>query len=143
MVKKIKELKNMKNQDKVINNFFNTLKILCQKGKVAYFFNKEEKIKHISNNELLMLDNLVVLKNNRSVSFCISDVDNNYLQLAQIDSVTIVFDKTSINDAGEWNIINRETGFVITKTLSSFLNNKIWAWLDRSRCIWNEEIYID
>ena len=133
----------MKNQDKVINNFFNTLKILCQKGKVAYFFNKEEKIKHISNNELLMLDNLVVLKNNRSVSFCISDVDNNYLQLAQIDSVTIVFDKTSINDAGEWNIINRETGFVITKTLSSFLNNKIWAWLDRSRCIWNEEIYID
>ncbi len=133
----------MKNQDKVINNFFNTLKILCQKGKVAYFFNKEEKVKHISNNELLMLDNLVVLKNNRSVSFCISDVENNYLQLAQIDSVTIVFDKTSINEAGEWNIINRETGFVITKTLSSFLNNKIWAWLDRSRCIWNEEIYID
>ena len=133
----------MKNQDKVINIFFNTLKILCQKGKVAYFFNKEEKVKHISNNELLMLDNLVVLKNNRSVSFCISDVENNYLQLAQIDSVTIVFDKTSINEAGEWNIINRETGFVITKTLSSFLNNKIWAWLDRSRCIWNEEIYID
>ena len=133
----------MKNQDKVINNFFNTLKILCQKGKVAYYFNKEEKVKHISNNELLMLDNLVVLKNNRSVSFCISDVENNYLQLAQIDSVTIVFDKTSINEAGEWNIINRETGFVITKTLSSFLNNKIWAWLDRSRCIWNEEIYID
>jgi 2-hydroxy-3-keto-5-methylthiopentenyl-1-phosphate phosphatase len=133
----------MKNQDKVICNFLNTLKILCQKGKVTYYFNKEEKVKHISNNKLLMLDNLVVLKNNHSVSFRIHYVENNYLQLAQIDSVSIVFDKTSINEAGEWNIINRETGFVITKTLSSFLNNKIWAWLDRSRCIWNEEIYKD
>jgi hypothetical protein len=48
-------------------------------------------------------------------------------------------DLRDINEAGERNIVNYQTNFVITKTMASFLNNKIWAWLDRGRKIWQKE----
>ena len=57
------------------------------------------------------------------------------MQVAIIHDIIIAMDLRDINEAGERNIVNYQTNFVITKTMASFLNNKIWAWLDRGRKI--------
>lgn len=131
----------MKGQDEVIDSFLNTVYIQFEKGKLSYCFKEVYTSKHISNSMFVKLDHLEITKNMKSITFRILDIDDRYLQLATIGKISIVFDKSITNEAGEWNIINRETGFVITKTLSSFLHNKVWAWLDRSRCVWEEETY--
>jgi hypothetical protein len=53
----------------------------------------------------------------------------------------ICFDISHINDADQWDIINFSNKYLITKTISSYLINKIWAWVDRDRMIWQEEFY--
>ena len=68
-------------------------------------------------------------------------VNNQYLQFAIIDDIIIAIDIQKTNEAKEWNIINYNTKYLITKTLESFFSNKVWAWLDRQRTIWKEEVY--
>ena len=69
-------------------------------------------------------------------------LEDRYLLFAIInENELICFDMSSLNAAGEWDIINHSNGNIITKTLASFLTNKIWAWVDRSRTIWKEESY--
>lgn len=69
-------------------------------------------------------------------------IDEKYLFFALInENQKICFDVTSLNAAGEWDIVELENKYLITKTLASFLTNKIWAWVDRSRTIWKEESY--
>lgn len=56
-------------------------------------------------------------------------------------SIPVAFDISGINRAGQWDIVNLNTKYVITLTMTSFLTNKIWAWLNRGRKIWAEEVY--
>ncbi len=67
---------------------------------------------------------------------------NNLLEFAKFNgSEPVGFDYSEINQAGQWNIVNVNTNYVITLTVASFLTNQIWAWLHRSREIWAKEIY--
>jgi len=56
-------------------------------------------------------------------------------------SVPVAFDISSINSAGQWDVVNLNTKYVITLTMASFLTNKIWTWLNRGREVWAEEVY--
>ena len=87
------------------------------------------------------VDGYCIQKDDREIVFNLVLLDDNYLQFAQINDVIIAADLRKINEANEWDIINYDTGFVITKTFESFFANKVWAWLDRKRTIWKEEIY--
>ena len=49
----------------------------------------------------------------------------------------LFFDTSHINDAEQWNVVT-ENGFCVTMTMASFWSNKIWAWLERKRVIWEE-----
>jgi hypothetical protein len=95
---------------------------------------------------------LFILKNLKSItinhprlfyfySMCdVKILENNYLHFALLnDNQQICFDTSKINSAGEWDIINYENKYLITMTISSFLTNKVWAWIDRGRQIWREE----
>lgn len=69
-------------------------------------------------------------------------INNRFLWFSTINSsVKICFDTLTLNEANEWNIVNPENNFLITKTLSSYITNKIWAWVDRGRIIWEHERY--
>ncbi len=68
-------------------------------------------------------------------------VNQEYLLFAVINNVPLCFDTRFLNSAGEWDIVNGNDGFLVTKTLASLFVNKIWAWVDRDRKIWGEEIY--
>jgi hypothetical protein len=65
---------------------------------------------------------------------------NSTIEFAVFDNQHILsFDAARINEAGQWSIVNSETGFVVTKTMASFWSNKIFAWLDNRRTIWTVE----
>jgi hypothetical protein len=88
------------------------------------------------------LDGYIITEDKRNIRFEIVELDSQYIKLAAIDNdVVIAFDCSKKNEADEWDIINYQSKYVITKTLGSFLNNKIWAWLDRKRKIWDKELY--
>jgi hypothetical protein len=53
----------------------------------------------------------------------------------------ICFDASKNNTASQWDILNYDTGFVVTLTMASFWTNKVFAWLDKRRTIWKEETY--
>ena len=87
------------------------------------------------------LNGLIIAEEERNIIFEIAELDSQHIKLASIGNVIIAFDCSKKNEADEWDIINYQSKYIITKTLSSFLNNKIWAWLDRKRNIWGEELY--
>jgi len=51
------------------------------------------------------------------------------------------FEITELNHCDQWNIVNVDTNFLVTHSMSSFWANKIWAWLRSQRTIWQEETY--
>ena len=53
----------------------------------------------------------------------------------------IAMDVSKLNEAEQWNIINHNTGFIITLSMASFWSNKIWAWLRNNREVWEQEVY--
>ena len=62
---------------------------------------------------------------------------NDFIHFATFDSkIEICFKIDKLNNANEWTIINKETGYEITKTISSFWSNKIWHWLEQKHKIW-------
>lgn len=68
--------------------------------------------------------------------------ENRYLMFAKINNIEIIcFDTLNINSANEWDILNYSNKFIITKTISSFITNKVWAWIDRGRIVWDVENY--
>ena len=87
------------------------------------------KISDPSKFEILSFANLILI-DNRYLNFSIIDFDQR-----------ICFDTSHFNEAEEWDIVNYESRYIITKTLASYLTNKIWAWLERGRKIWQEEKY--
>jgi len=50
----------------------------------------------------------------------------------------LCFDILDLNLAGQWNIVSCAKGNVITHTFASFWSNKIWAWIDKRRAIWED-----
>jgi hypothetical protein len=85
------------------------------------------------------VDGYCIRKDDREIVFKLALLDYKYLQFAKIDDVIIAVDIRKTNEANEWDIINYETKYVITRTFESFFSNKVWAWLDRKRTIWKEE----
>jgi hypothetical protein len=50
----------------------------------------------------------------------------------------LYFDTSQINEAEQWDIVNRED-YLVTKTMASFWSNRIWAWIKTRREIWKAE----
>lgn len=64
-------------------------------------------------------------------------VDGGKIPFATFDHQhRVAFDPSSINVADQWDIVNAETGFLVTHTMASFITNKVWAWVDRGKRIW-------
>jgi len=62
------------------------------------------------------------------------------IEFAVIDNLhALCFDASHVNETGQWDIVNPESSFLVTKTMASFWSNKIFAWLDKHRTIWQEE----
>jgi len=53
------------------------------------------------------------------------------------ESHKLCFDASHYNDAGQWNILNQQSYYLVTLTFASFWSNKIWAWIDRKKNIWD------
>ncbi len=69
-------------------------------------------------------------------------INQKYLLFSYIDETNkIAFDTSYKNSANEWDIVNIESDFVITKTLAGYITNKSLAWIDRGRKIWKEELH--
>jgi hypothetical protein len=61
------------------------------------------------------------------------------LHFASVDHVhKVCFDTSHINEAGQWDIVTT-SGYRITFTMASFWSNKLWAWIDKQRAIWEGE----
>ena len=140
-----------------INSFQKAIQKRLEENLIQIENLKDEK-NLINNEDTINLnfpaDVLFVLKNLQSInikyprSFCfysvsnVKVIENHFLQFALLnDTQRICFDTSKINSAGEWDIINYENKYLITMTMSSFLVNKVWAWLDRGRHIWEEEYF--
>ncbi len=52
----------------------------------------------------------------------------------------VCFDISHLNEADQWDILSAESGFKITLTLASFWSNKLFAWIDRRRPIWEQSV---
>ena len=134
----------MERINNILSLFIETLHKREKKNLVR--ITKTDKISIQYNHELYLqllnyVDGLTIEKNGRSIDFRLSIVDNNYLILASIKNNIIAIDLSKKNEADEWDIINLNNHFVITKTIGSFFTNKVWAWIDRGHTIWKEEIY--
>lgn len=51
------------------------------------------------------------------------------------------FNIAELNHCDQWSIVNVDTNYLVTYSMSSFWANKIWAWLRSQRTIWQEEVY--
>lgn len=85
---------------------------------------------------------ITILSKNKTIELLgVNDIElleNRFLKFSVINNNEIIcFDTLEINSAGEWDILNYNNKFVITKTIPSFLTNKIWAWIDRDKNIFN------
>jgi hypothetical protein len=60
-----------------------------------------------------------------------------YIVFALVDERNkLCFDCSRINEADQWDIVSYDSGYKITLTFASFWSNKIWAWIDKQRRIW-------
>ena len=67
--------------------------------------------------------------------------DQSRIQFATADDADrICFDCSCFNEAGQWDIIEPETGDRITYTMASFWSNKMWKWIDRRLRFWRGEV---
>ena len=48
----------------------------------------------------------------------------------------LAFETGQINHAGQWFIVNAETGYRITFTMASFWSIRMWSWIELGRPIW-------
>ena len=76
-----------------------------------------------------------------STMYCI---DDRYIVFSKIKDMEIIaFDLNSYNKIeDEFDIVCLSNKFVITKTFPSFITNKVWAWIDRGRIVWEKELYV-
>ena len=50
----------------------------------------------------------------------------------------ICFMTEKLNNANEWTIIEKESKYEVTLTISSLWSNKIWYWLEKKKNIWEK-----
>ena len=134
----------MKEINKTLETFIDNLR--RRERRMGYkVLQTEKSIVNCNNSISLVLfqyvDGYRIIKDDREIFFKLALLNNNYLQFAQIKNIIIAADIQKTNEANEYNIINFETKYLITKTFESFFANKVWAWIDRKRTIWKEEIY--
>lgn len=68
-------------------------------------------------------------------------VDPHRLRCARVDGRhELCFDVSAANEAGQWDIVVAATGYRVTLTMASFWSNKLWAWIDQHRPIWEPEL---
>lgn len=68
--------------------------------------------------------------------------DGSYIVFCKINEMhRLCFDVSCLNEAEQWDIINYETGYRVTKTIASFWANKMMAWLRKKSEIWAVEKY--
>ena len=86
--------------------------------------------------------NGLIVKNPKLEIYSISKLqftESGKLEFAIINEIhPLFFDTTSLNHAGEWNIVAKNN-YLVTMTMASFWSNKIWAWVRNKRAIWEEE----
>ena len=71
------------------------------------------------------------------------NLDNGLIHFATFNDNTMVhFDTKNLNSAGEWSIVNPESNYTLTLTMSSFWSNKIWHWLTHKTKIWDDKYWI-
>jgi hypothetical protein len=71
------------------------------------------------------------------------DLDNGLIHFATFnDGSMVYFDTKELNTAGEWSIVNPESEYELTLTMSSFWSNKIWHWLTHETKIWDDKYWI-
>ena len=58
------------------------------------------------------------------------------------DDVTLCFNTAGLNDADQWTIENYKSHYVVTLSLASFWSNKIFAWIDHRRHVWEQEKFV-
>jgi hypothetical protein len=51
-------------------------------------------------------------------------------------TIRVAFDVRAENEAGQWSILNAETGYRITLTMASFWSTHMWSWIVKHRPIW-------
>jgi cell wall assembly regulator SMI1 len=51
-------------------------------------------------------------------------------------TIRIAFDVREANEAGQWSILNADTGYCITLTMASFWSTHMWSWIVKHRPIW-------
>jgi len=67
------------------------------------------------------------------------EIENKSIHFATFNKINKVFFEISkLNNANEWTIINKENGYEITLTISSFWSNKIWHWIENKKMIWED-----
>ena len=64
-------------------------------------------------------------------------LDRGYLVFCMCNrSVRLGFDTRTINEAGQWNIVNVDSGYRLTLTIGSFWSMHMWTWVVKWRPIW-------
>jgi hypothetical protein len=143
---------------KYLNDFKNALSTRLKKGEIECTFCEETKRKedififskvitpinieqYISN-----YTPLVIKRKNRNIELLkISNfelIDNRFLLFSKVNSIEMIcFDTNNVNSANEWDIVNYSNNYLITKTIESYLTNKVWAFIDREREFWKQEQY--
>lgn len=59
------------------------------------------------------------------------------LEFCRCDGVhRLALDTSMINEAGQWSIVNADTGYRITFTMASFWSIRMWSWIVKRRPIW-------
>lgn len=52
----------------------------------------------------------------------------------------LVWRTEGLNTAGQWDIAEKVSGYLVTRTMPSFWSNKVFAWIDQRRRIWTPEV---
>jgi hypothetical protein len=52
----------------------------------------------------------------------------------------LCFDVSHLNESAQWDLIAAESRYRVTYTMASFWSNKLWAWINQRRAIWQPEV---
>lgn len=136
----------MKIDNDIINKqLFGFQKELSKRNRNGYVcICSPAKYSHVNDETMDLLGSnlhgLSVKYENRTIEFYFGALlDNRYLPFARIEKHLFCFDTQKLNKASQWDILEYHSKYLVTLTIGSFLLNKVWAWLDKGRVIWENE----